>query len=48
MTDTDDYVCDDATGEWIPAAEGAAKTAAQDTGAVVRDSVATCSPTATT
>lgn len=39
MTDTDDYVYDDATGEWIPAAQAAAKARAQDTDAVVRDSV---------
>lgn len=39
MTDTDDYVYDDATGEWIPAADAAAKARAQDTDAFVRDSV---------
>jgi protein PhnA len=39
MTNTDDYVYDDATGEWIPAADAAARTDAQDTDAVVRDSV---------
>lgn len=41
MTDTsDDYVYDDATGEWISAAEAAAKSGASTADAVeVRDSV---------
>ena len=39
MIDTDDYVYDDATGEWIPVADAAAKARAQDIDAVVRDSV---------
>jgi protein PhnA len=39
MTDSNDYVYDDATGEWIPAGEAAAKAGAQDTDTVVRDSV---------
>ncbi len=39
MTDTDDdYVYDDATGEWLPAAEVAARRAAADQ-VEVRDSV---------
>lgn len=39
MTDTsDDYVYDEATGEWISAAEAAAKRAAEET-VEVRDSV---------
>lgn len=41
MTDTDDaYVYDDATGEWIPASEAAAKTGRPDADTLeVRDSV---------
>jgi protein PhnA len=42
MADSDDYVYDEASGEWIPAAEAAAKKAAAEApaGAVeVRDSV---------
>jgi protein PhnA len=41
MTDTDDaYVYDDATGEWIPASEAAAKTGGPDAVTLeVRDSV---------
>lgn len=39
MTDTnDDYVYDEASGEWLPAAEAAAKVAKQDV-VEVRDSV---------
>ena len=37
-TDPDDYVYDEASGEWIPAAEAAAKKAAAEN-AEVRDSV---------
>ena len=39
MTGTDDYLYDDATGEWIPAADAAAKAGTRDSEIAVRDSV---------
>lgn len=38
MSDTDDYVYDEASGEWVPAAEAAARVAAADS-IEVRDAV---------
>ncbi|UIJ44451.1 alkylphosphonate utilization protein [Sphingomonas cannabina] len=38
MSDTDEYVYDEASGEWVPAAEAAARAAAADS-VEVRDSV---------
>ena len=38
MSDSDDYIYDDVTGEWVSPAEAAAKTEAAPIGVEVRDS----------
>lgn len=39
MTDDDDYIYDDASGEWIPASEAQARAAAANAAPEVRDAV---------